>query len=174
MFLVTITDLPLRCLSKDLRVDRIQLTSGRLLTVVTDDFLSIAKTDSLTVSVIETPFLNSEDPRKVVFSEVTISKTDGSVQIFKSTISGTPIYYHISSKGEFYCSTHISMLRQAGVPIEENSGALPEFFVYRCVMAPRTLFKDIKKVVTGSRVCLKTRNGRYEVTEIHDYIPPFP
>jgi hypothetical protein len=41
----------------------------------------------------------------VIFSEVAISKTDGNVEVFKSTISGTPIYYHIDANGGL-CSTH--------------------------------------------------------------------
>ena len=174
MFLVAITDLSRRCLLKDLRAEEIQLATGRFLTIVTDDFVSTASIHLPEVRVIETPFASSADSGTTLFSEVNVNTSDGSIQLFKSTIAGTTVYYHISSTGEVFCSTHISMLRKVGVPIEENSEALPEFFVYRVVMAPHTLFKDIRKVVPGSRVFLKPRDRGYEIAHIHDYDPPVP
>ena len=92
----------------------------------------------------------------------------------KSTISGRPIYYHINSAGEFFCSTHISLLRSAGVPIQENTDVLPEFFVYRFVMPPNTLYKDIFQLFTGDQLQIKIENNKATISGISHYIPPEP
>jgi asparagine synthetase B (glutamine-hydrolysing) len=159
---------------KDMRPEEIKLACGWSLTIMTDDFLSALKIQLPEVRVIEGPFLGTPDFENRSFSEIQVNTTDGAIQLFKSTIAGTTIYYHINSAGEFFCSTHISMLRKAGVSIDENRDALPEFFVYRIVMAPRTLFKDINQIAAGSRVLLKRRARGYEVAKVADYEPPTP
>ena len=97
-----------------------------------------------------------------------------SIRLFRSTMAGRPVYYHLNRDGELFCSSHISTLRKVGVPIEENGEVLPEFFVYRYVMPPRTLFKNIYQVHTGGHVWLKHRNGRYETAKVDRYYPPIP
>jgi hypothetical protein len=114
-----------------------------LFTVVTDNFLSSLFPDRDGFSIIESPLAVHRNAEKVVFLKATYSKGDNSLDIFRSTLSGRPVYYHLTREGEFFCSTHISMLRKAGVTLEENTRVLPEFFVYRYVMPPSTLYKDI-------------------------------
>lgn len=143
-------------------------------TIVTDNFLSKYFQKQNGFSIIESPLISTSRFNDLIFSELDYRATDNILCIFKPTISGRPIYYHINSRGDFFCSTHISMLRKAGVPIEENADVLPEFFVYRFVMPPHTLYKNIKQVSTGSRLHLKLASGKCEVVHIDQYDPPIP
>jgi len=143
-------------------------------TIVTDNFLSKCFQKQDGFSIIESPLISTSYFNDIIFSEVVYSDTDNRLYVFKSTISGRPIYYHISSAGDFFCSTHISLLRKAGVPIEENTDVLPEFFVYRFVMPPRTLYRNIRQLIAGSRLHLKLASGKCEVVHIDQYEPPIP
>lgn len=143
-------------------------------TIVTDNFLSKYFQKQNGFSIIESPLISTSYFNDIIFSEVVYSDSDNLLYIFKPTISGRPIYYHINSSGDFFCSTHISMLGKAGVPIEENTDVLPEFFVYRFVMPPHTLYKNIKQVSTGNRLHLKLVSGKCEVVHIDQYDPPIP
>jgi asparagine synthetase B (glutamine-hydrolysing) len=48
------------------------------------------------------------------------------------------------------------MLKKAGLILEENKDVLPEFFAYRGVMPPNTLFKDIYQLSSGNSIYLDT------------------
>jgi asparagine synthetase B (glutamine-hydrolysing) len=66
-----------------------------------------------------------------------------------SSVAGVPAYYYIAPSGDFFLSSRVHTLREAGVPITENVKALPEFLAYRCLMGPDTLFLGIKRVTQG-------------------------
>jgi asparagine synthetase B (glutamine-hydrolysing) len=63
------------------------------------------------------------------------------------------------------------MLRKAGVVIEENSTVLPEFFVYRCVTPPETLFKNICQLAIGGKLDIAIIEERCVVESGHIYNP---
>ena len=149
-----------------------QVDTGLLsATIVTDNFLSRYSANSNGFSIIESPLVNRPDIREVILSEVIFNEKENKLSIFKPTISGRPIYYRINSKGEFYCSTHISMLRKAGVEIEENTDVLPEFFVYRCITPPKTLYKNINQLSIGSTLNIAVIDGKCVVESEHGYNP---
>ena len=110
-----------------------------IITSITDNFLSKRIHDKNGFSILESPFISSSDSDKIIFSQFWYNSIDNAFHLSKFTLSGRAIYYHLNQKGEFFCSTHISMLRKAGVPIKENVDVLPEFFTYRIVMPPQTL-----------------------------------
>jgi asparagine synthetase B (glutamine-hydrolysing) len=143
-------------------------------TIVTDNFLSKYFQKQNGFSIIESPLISTSYFNDIIFSEVVYNNTESMLCIFKPTISGRPIYYHMSSVGDFFCSTHISLLRKTGVSIEENTNVLPEFFVYRFVTPPATLYKNIKQLSNGSRLHLKLVSGKCEVVHIDQYEPPIP
>jgi len=144
-----------------------------IVTIVTDQFLSAFFSESNGFSIVESPLISSSGYQNVIFSQLTYHCDKEFLTIFKSTISGRPIYYHINSKGEFFCSTHISLLKIAGVPIEENIDVLPEFFVYRFVMPPNTLYKNIEQLCGGGQLQIKIENDKCRVHPT-DYYNPTP
>jgi len=143
-------------------------------TVITDDFLSGFFSEPDGFSVIESPLIKNPDFHKIIYFKITYELKDDTVTLFKSTVSGRPIYYHINSEGEFFCSTHISLLRTAGIVIEENIKVLPEFFVFRFVLPPNTLYKDIFQLCTGQQLQIKFTNNKASLYNIYNYIPPEP
>jgi asparagine synthetase B (glutamine-hydrolysing) len=174
MFLVALTHRPVQQLLKGFSSEQFQLPCSKVLTVVTDGFLSACKIEQAQFTIFESPFINSTHPSQVIFSEVVVDAKGESICLFRSTMGGRPVYYHLSPEGELFCSSHISKLRKVGVPIEENTEVLPEFFVYRYVMAPQTLYRNVRQVVVGSRTHFKLREQKYELAEIEQYHPPMP
>ncbi|HWR96916.1 MAG TPA: asparagine synthase-related protein [Candidatus Methanoperedens sp.] len=65
-----------------------------------------------------------------------------SVMVRKPLMLGLPIYY-CSTASSLIASTHIRLLAALGVKLKEEQSVLPEFFLYRYVMPPRTLFQDV-------------------------------
>lgn len=137
--------------------------------IITDDFLSKFMPEENGFSVIESPLLQFPNFNNIIFSRVSFNKNDNFFIISRSIISGRPIYYYINFKNEFYCSTHISMLRKAGVKIKEDPNLLPEFFIYRHIMPPNTLYKNIKKIPIGGQLHIKLENDKCLVQSISKY-----
>jgi len=171
MFLVAITKDEISQNFQNIKLEELNIHPF-LITVITDDFLSKYIPEENGFSVIESPLLQYSNFKDIIFSRITFNKNDNSFIILRSIISGRPIYYTINSKGDFYCSTHISMLRNAGVQIEENPSVLPEFFIYRHVMPPKTLYKNIKRLLSGGQLQIGLKNDKCSVHSIYKYTLP--
>ena len=171
MFFISITKSEIANNLQSFSVEQLKINSS-IVTVVTDDFLSSYSLEQTGFSVIESPFKTNQEFDKLILSQVTYNNKKNLLEIFRSLSSGRPIYYHINSKGELYCSTHISMLRKAGVKIEENRIVLPEFFVYRFVMPPQTLYKNIKQLFAGSQVYIKFLDGKCKIKAMENFVLP--
>ena len=171
MFLVAITRSEIANKLQSFAVQQMRLNSS-MVTIVTDDFLSSFLSEPNGFSIIESPFVRYQNFSGVIFSKITYNNKNDVLEIFRSILSGRPIYYHINSKGELFCSTHISMLRKAGVKIEENRMILPEFFVYRHIMPPQALYKNIKQLLVGSRLYIKFLNGKCIIKAISNVSLP--
>jgi asparagine synthetase B (glutamine-hydrolysing) len=64
------------------------------------------------------------------------------------------------------------MLRKAGVSIKENKDVLPEFFTYRIVMPPQTLYQDIKQLCSGDQFRIKLLNGKCVIQSVKSFDLP--
>ena len=168
MFLVAITKDEIAQNFQSVKVEEFNIHSSKV-TIVTDKFLSDFISESNGFSVVESPLISSDHVDDILFSQIRYDENKHLLTIFKSTLSGRPIYYYISSKGDFFCSTHIYMLRLVGVPIEQNIDVLPEFFVYRYVIPPQTLFKNIYQLMNGSRIFIKLINGKCKIIHEEKY-----
>lgn len=171
MFLVAVTNSEIANKLQSFDVEEFKINSAKI-TIVTDNFLSKIVSEPNGFSVIESPLISYHNFEDIVFSQVRYNKESNVLEIFKSSISGRPIYYHINSEGNLFCSTHISMLRKGGVKIEENIDVLPQFFVYRFIMPPQTMYENIKQLLTGSRLYIKIANGKCKIKSIHEFDPP--
>lgn len=153
MFLVSVTsDRPPEELSaKRLQSSQMQVGTHSI-AAITDGLLSRFEAEPTGFSVIESlpADLTGTPGRSLV--RVTLDATRRTLSISQATHSPRPIYYHFDRQGEFHCSTHISMLRMAGVPIDENVEAVPEFLLYQGVQPPRTIYRDIRRVCFGGAV----------------------
>jgi asparagine synthase (glutamine-hydrolysing) len=167
MFLVAITRSEISQNFQKLTLEEFRIHSS-IITVITDNFLSKYIPKEVGFSVMEFPRV-SFGLEGALFSQFTYNEKEDTFSITRNPMSGRPIYYHINSKGEFFCSSHIFLLRTAGVPIEENIDVLPEFFVYRCVMPPNTLYKNINQLPLGCRLKVSLKNDQCEIRSITIY-----
>jgi asparagine synthetase B (glutamine-hydrolysing) len=145
-----------------------------IITSITDNFLSKRIVEKNGFSIIESPLISSSVYKNVIFSQVKYNDDNSMVNVFRSTLSGGPIYYYINSEGEFFCSSHIHLLRSAGVPIEENTEVLPEFFIYRYVMPPFTLYKNIFHLYSGGQLEIRLSEDKCKIQSLQHYDAPGP
>ena len=143
-----------------------------IVTILTDNFLSKFVSEPNGFSVIESPIASSSDYRTIVFSQISYDESNRIFTVFKPTISGRAIYYYLSKEGEFFCSTHIWLLRNAGVPINENVKLLPEFFIYRYIIPPQTLYENIRQLIIGEKLGVKFVNEKCKIVSTDSYRPP--
>lgn len=151
MFLVAITHSGIENNFQNFNVEKFR-KGGSIITVVTDNFMSKIVPEPEGFSVIESPLISNENFMGLIFSQVKFNESLKVLEIRRPTLSGRAIYYLIDSKGDLFVSMHVSMLRKAGVKIEENQSVLPEFFVYRYVMPPQTLYKNIEQLAAGGKL----------------------
>jgi asparagine synthetase B (glutamine-hydrolysing) len=173
MFLLAITKNELTCDFENAYVERVEVDSPFKIIVVTDGFLARCVLEVDRFSLIEALYTSSGNPDNVIFSQVQYNAHDKIIHISRPTVAGRPIYYQVTSDGDFFCSTHVSMFRKIGVSIEENVEVLPEFFVYRYIMPPQTLYKNINQLGGGDQLSIRLANGRCEI-KIKAYNPPVP
>jgi asparagine synthetase B (glutamine-hydrolysing) len=110
----------------------------------------------------------------LLFACATFSAHDRAIEITRTLIGGRQVYYATAPNGDFFCASHVRLLRSAGVRLEEDPERLPEMFVYRYVSPPRTPFKGVDQLVAGERRRF-TFDGRSWAAAPPDlYSPPFP
>jgi len=165
VFLITATKAKIKGKLNLPKTKEIQV-SPFTITIVTDNFLSDYEVNAEGFLLTETPDISKKNTNKIIFSKIAYEKQPLAFTLKQLTTSGRPIYYHINEKGEFFCSTHISLLKKAGVKIEENKKALPEFFIYRYVIPPRTIYKGIYKILNGGEVKIKLVNNKWTVDSV--------
>jgi asparagine synthase (glutamine-hydrolysing) len=167
MFAVAITNQPLKVSEKGINRKEFE-QKDRVVTVCIDDLFTELEQIGEYLQITEVPFNKKRARLNTKFlSRVVVDVKNETIEIFNPTISGRTIYYYIQNGSEFYCSTHIFLLRSLGVKLEENREVLPEFFVYRSVMPPNTLYRGIKKMSFGERLKFSLSNGEISVKSSH-------
>jgi asparagine synthetase B (glutamine-hydrolysing) len=147
---------------------------GWLLTSATDDFLSHLSISKDEIVASESLLGGEGGPdRDVSFISARFLPALPTLLVSKSPVSGRPLYYCTNSRGEFLASTHISWLRRAGVPIEEDADVLPELLVYRVVAPPRTLYRGIRQLPVAGSIVVSLKDGDLLISEeTRSYDPP--
>ena len=140
------------------------------ITTATDGTWSHAWPDGALRHVREAVACN-EGGGQLAFIHASYDPARSAIEIDHHFISGKALYYHRSAIGEFFVSTHISLLRDAGVVLEEDSDRLPEFFIYRFITPPLTLFRGVRRLPRGSSLGVEITGAGCEVHESAPYIP---
>ncbi len=171
MFLVTVT--PAGDTHPDLgRPAHIASAAPFAIRVYTDGFLSSCRDDADGFELVESPLTGCGDSGTARSLTVQYEAATRTLRLAKTLLGGRPLYYHLGPGGEFYCSTHIDMLAAAGVRLEENRDVLPEYFVYRVVMPPQTLFRGILDLPPGSRFEVAVGRAGCRASAVLGYDPP--
>lgn len=165
MFLLTVTNSTIPNKFQSFNTNEFKVNS-MILTICTDEFLSKIFLESDGFSVIESPLVLYGNHEDLIFLKIKYDDTKQEINIFKSMLSGRSIYYRFDSNGNFYCSSHISLLRSAGIKIEENTTVIPEYLMYSYIAPPETFYKNIKRLVAGSRLSVRILNKKCEIKSI--------
>ncbi|MBN2885125.1 MAG: asparagine synthase [Chromatiaceae bacterium] len=123
--------------------------------------------------IVDSGLIQASNDGQGLLIRVSYSAYQGRLRIENRALSGKAIYYRLKD-GEFHCATQLSLLRALGVPIEENSAVLPEFFVYRYVMPPATLYQDIFLVPAGGWIDIYLKDRQGLQLQVQPFKPPAP
>ena len=142
------------------------IAPGWFLTCVTDDFLSRLDTSEAEITASES-LMAALEPREhdVMFVEARFLRALNRLEVSKHPVAGRPVYYCQDRQGNFFLSSHIQLLRQAGVSLEEDREVLPEFLIYRTVAPPRTLFRGIRQMQLAGSLSVELKAGTLVLRE---------
>ncbi len=131
-----------------------------LLTLATDGFLSRVEVSREEITGSESLLGSSNTSPDLQFIEARFVHRLQTLEICKSIVSGRPLYYCVTPAGQFFASTHLKLLRQVGVALEDDPEVLPELLVYRTVAAPRTLYRQIRQLPASGRIVVRLDQHR--------------
>ena len=172
MFLVSVTRQPLPAGLSAPSVREFRMGDW-FVTTATDGWLSTCSNGAETVTAREAPPFAREGGSDLTFNAATFSLRGPSVELHKTPLSGRFFYYHVSADGGgLFCASHASLLREAGVTLEEDPARLPELFTYRYVTAPRTLFRHVDQMQAGQRLRFSFETGRWKQVASELFTPP--
>jgi asparagine synthetase B (glutamine-hydrolysing) len=163
-----------------------------VVTVATDEWLSTCSADTAGVHLREMPpfgrnefdhsrqatghgFANENGARpsdELLFAEARFIAADRRVEIARTLLGGRAVYHHAAPRGDFFCATHIGLLKAAGVTLQEDAGEMAELFIYRYITAPRTLFEGIDQLLAGQSVCFEFDGHLWRRIAARHYSPP--
>ena len=86
--------------------------------------------------------------------------------------SGRPLYFHSGADGSFYASSHLRLLKQAGIHFEERADRLAELLMYRMLMCPQTLVRGVHQLRAGETLEFKFENGAWQTRTLSVFNPP--
>lgn len=140
---------------------------GESLTPISDDLIA-----ELAERMAKGNYIDAEDNGILILVSVNLDR--GHVDVFKSHSCERPLYYH-KGDGIFFCSSRLHSFVDHGLKIELNREVLPEFYVYRFIMPPRTLFKDIGYLPGGWSLSIDMNEGNEELASLWqiDNLPRF-
>jgi hypothetical protein len=116
--------------------------------------------DAQVVDILDFQFKFQTLMRNLILSAIGVNLTDKRVNIVFSLLKSQILYYHISeNKNSIYCSTHIKLLMEVGVKIQEEHKAIAEYFIFGSMLPPLTLYKDINKTFNGQSLEIHYKNN---------------
>jgi asparagine synthetase B (glutamine-hydrolysing) len=90
--------------------------------------------------------------------------------IEKKSIGGRPLYYY-ADKSAFVCTTHVKNFKKLGIALTVNEAVLPEYFVYRLVMPPHTLYQNIRQLIPGQKAVVDFQGDEIRLSTLHRFLP---
>ena len=93
-----------------------------------------------------------------MFAFAFLDETDRSLTLVRDRLGIKQVYYAHGPNGFFFASEPKALLDLTGTRPELNADRVPDYFVFRAVPAPDTLYRNVRKLPAGStlRFCLDT------------------
>lgn len=167
MFLFALTNNKISLNSKSKHLYQ-QKVGSFYLSVIVDDFLSCAIDNENDFLLFESPNIKNHN-NNINFSQINVEKKKKKVILQRPSFTGRPVYYRIKENGDFFCSTHINLLKKSGIEMVENIDVLPEFFMYRYVIPPNTLFKNIFQLSAGEKIYVDYSGSKCKIKKRRYY-----
>lgn len=141
-----------------------------VVTVATDGWLSSCAAGPGKVGVQEC----APSRPDILLAEASFDGATQAVELCKTLVGGRQVYYHLGPRGELHCASHARLLKSAGVPLEDDPQCLPEFFLYRYVTPPRTLFRNVSQLLAGQRLRFEydANADAWRLAADEQYVPP--
>ncbi len=96
----------------------------------------------------------------------------GVLEVSAGPSSGSTVYYHLDGAGGFHCASHVRLLGALGIALEENTELLPDYFLYRYVTPPHTLYRGIQQLAKAD-LEVSFSGDRCVIRSVRPY-PVFP
>ncbi|MFZ4573759.1 MAG: asparagine synthase-related protein [Phycisphaerales bacterium] len=149
MFLVALTSPPIPADLPGMKVVRRPVEGGHLLVASSSLLGDVFERDGKVETGEWLPA--REGAARYSLVSATVDTRTGGARILRRMNSGRHVYY-AHHAGGFFASSHIKLLRAAGVPIQENPAKLPELFLYRYAMPGSTLLKNVRQLQAGEEL----------------------
>jgi hypothetical protein len=131
-------------------------TNSRLLLIESQFLLEGAQVAEL----LDFQFQFQKLVEKLILLAIGVDIKDKRVKIVTSLLNLLPLYYHVTENGNsIYISTHIKLLKEVGVKIQEEVKASAEYLIFGGTLAPFTLYKGIKKTFRGQMLEIHSKNN---------------
>ena len=145
---------------------------SKTITAISDEVFSRIIHNKTGFTVVKTPLALYDNYLSAIDTKIIFDEEKGRIIIHKPVETSSQLFYTITSDGEFYCSTHISMLREAGVPILENKEVLPQLLYFGHAIPPSTIYKNINQVIVGSRITIDIDDDKCSLKSVDLWQPP--
>jgi len=146
--------------------------SNFFFTYITDNFLSSFRSTNHSFQIVESLHPYIYNTENYYFVKLDLNTKEKKLTIHKTLVAGRPVYYHINKNGEFFCTTHIKYFRTVNIILDENTKVIPELFLFRTVMPPFTIYKNIMQLTTGSHLILSFENDKCNINAIDQFQLP--
>lgn len=93
-----------------------------------------------------------------MLSLVVVNPKTRKITFLRNITNSRPVFYYCRN-GVFICSTHFRLMRQSGIALDFDESVLPEFFVYRILVAPRTFCRNIYRLAGGELKMVSLADG---------------
>jgi asparagine synthase (glutamine-hydrolysing) len=117
-------------------------------------------------AVREHYLLHGELPIEQLEGSFTVALLDGRagrVLLYRNLVGAGFTYYCAAASGLLFASNLADLLDARGVAPRPNDGAVPAFFLYRCVPGRETLFGGVYRLMPGEMVTWEPHYGQRRV-----------
>ena len=112
--------------------------------------------------------MTSNDLDNNILSLIIIDSNNRAVKVINSISSSRAYFFHFQNNS-LRLSTSIKEIKASGIKLELNETSLPEFYLYRYVTPPKTLYSDICKLIGGESILFELKEGVSKKRNFFDF-----
>lgn len=108
-----------------------------------------------------------------IVSLAIVNTENGWIKVQRNASCNRPVYF-CDDRSSFICSSSLRQMKNNGTRLEINQDMMPEYLVYRLIMPPATLFKNIKYLPGGWELAKYYNQTNYSLHSMWDIIGDRP